>query len=77
MSNHIANSVNCEPKIRSSATSTPVAAVMSLPEDPQHDQRDPEPEAGERHHDPEHVEEHERVEVADHVLLAQPPEEAP
>jgi hypothetical protein len=31
MSNHIANSVNCEPKIRSSATSTPVAAVMSWP----------------------------------------------
>ena len=31
MSNHIANSVNCEPEIRSSATSTIVAGVIGLP----------------------------------------------
>ena len=75
MSNHIANSVNCEPKIRSSATSTPVAAVMSLPRIRSTTSGDPEPEPGEAHHDPAQVEEHERVEVPDHVLLAQPPEE--
>src|SRR5207247_11128383 len=31
MSNHIAKSVNCEPKIRSSATSTTVPAETALP----------------------------------------------
>ena len=75
MSNHMAKSVNWEPKISSSATRTPVAAVIEWPEDAQDDQRDPEREAGQAHHDPEDVEEDERVEVADHVLLAQPPEE--
>src|SRR5512134_664403 len=34
-----------------------------------------EQEAGDGHHEPERVEEDERVEVPDHVLLAQPPEE--
>src|SRR6266496_3963200 len=48
----------------------------AVPEDPQHDLRDPEAEAEQRHQESEHVEEDERVEVADHVLLAQPPEEA-
>src|SRR5919201_442947 len=45
-------------------------------EDAQDDLRDPESEAAHRHHESEEVEEHERVEVADDVLLAHPPEEA-
>ena len=44
--------------------------------DAEHSDRDPEPQAGHPEHQPEPVEEHERVEVPDHVLLLQPPEEA-
>src|SRR5579862_3022102 len=44
--------------------------------DPQHDLRDPEPEAEDRHQHAEQVEEDERVEVADDVLLRQAPPEA-
>ncbi len=75
MSNHIANSVNWLPETSSSATSTTVAAGMPLPEQPQHRLEDPEHETGDRHHDPERVEEDERMEVADHVLLPHAPEE--
>src|SRR5215217_7992116 len=45
-------------------------------EDPQHRLEDPQREAEQRHQEAERVEEHQRVEVADHVLLAHPPEEA-
>ena len=76
MSNHIAKSVNWLPAISSSATSTIVAVGDPVAEDAEHRLDDPEREADERHHEPEAVEEDERVEVADHVLLAQPPEEA-
>src|SRR3712207_6890419 len=48
-----------------------VAAVEPRDRHPQ-----PEEEAEPRQHEAEDVEEDERVEVADHVLLAQPPEEA-
>src|SRR6266487_302232 len=44
--------------------------------DPQHDLQDPEREPEQGHHEAEDVEEDERVEVADHVLRPQPPEEA-
>ena len=47
-----------------------------LPMMPQHRLGDAEREADDGHHDPERVEEDERVEVADDVLLAHPPEEA-
>ena len=60
----------------SSATSTIVAGVMLVPQDAQNRLHDAEAEADERHQEAEEVEEDERVEVADHVLLAQPPEEA-
>ena len=75
MSNHMANSVNCEPKISSSATSTPVAAVIPWPRMRSTISAIPSPRPASAHHEPEEVEEDERVEVADHVLLAQPPEE--
>ena len=55
ISNQIAHSVNCEPKIRERA---------------QDDQGEPEPREG--HQEAERVEEHERVEAPDHVLLCRP-----
>jgi hypothetical protein len=36
MSNHIANSMNCEPEIRSRATRTIVGVVISFPKEAQH-----------------------------------------
>ena len=44
MSNHIANSMNCEPEISSSATSTTVPTLIALPLMPQHELDDPERE---------------------------------
>ena len=76
MSNHIAKSVNWLPEISSSATRTIVGVVISLPFRRRIDLDHAEQQADEGHQDPERVEEDERVEVADHVLLAQPPEEA-
>ena len=76
-SNHIANSVNCVPEIRSSATSTIVAVVISLSKKiREHGDEEAEGEAEHGHQRAEHVEEDERVEVADHVLLLHPPPEA-
>src|SRR3954464_9472765 len=48
----------------------------AVPADPGDGLDDPEREPRARHDHPERVEEDERVEVADHVLLTQPPEEA-
>ena len=76
MSNHMANSVNWMPEIRSSATRTIVAAGIAWPMIRSTVSAMPSAEPDDRHHDPEEVEEDERVEVADHVLLAHPPEEA-
>ena len=76
-SNHIPNRVNCVPEIRSSATSTIVAVVISLSKKMrEHGDDEPEREPEHRHQGAEHVEEDERVEVADHVLLLHPPPEA-
>src|SRR6266540_7334142 len=47
-----------------------------VPHDPQDDLRDPEPEAEKGHQETEDVEEDERVEIPDHVLLPHAPEEA-
>ena len=76
MSNHIAKSVNWLPEISSSATSTIVGVVISFPFSRRITSIAPSRRPASGHHDPERVEEDERVEVADHVLLAQPPEEA-
>ena len=76
-SNHMANSVNCVPETRSSATRTTVAVAISFPpEDPRGGDDEAEEEADDGHQGPQHVEEHERMEVADHVLLLHPPPEA-
>ena len=61
----------------SSATRTTVAIGNRVARDPVADDDEPEQHAGDRRDEPHHVEEHERVEVALHVLLPQPPEEAP
>src|SRR6266508_4991193 len=47
-----------------------------VPHDPQDDLSDPEPEAEKGHQETEDVEEDERVEMPDHVLLPHAPEEA-
>src|SRR5207248_3343379 len=47
-----------------------------IPHNPEDDLGDPEPESEQRHEEAEGVEEHERVKVADHVLLPHAPEEA-
>src|ERR1051325_886995 len=44
-------------------------------EDPEDDLGDAEPEAEEAHQEPEQIEEHERMEIANHILLAHSPEE--
>ena len=76
MSNHIANSVICRPAMRSTATRTIVAGRDLVPGDAEDDLDQPEQEARRRHQHAEDVEEDERVEVADHVLLPHPPPEA-
>ena len=76
MSNHIAKSVNCEPEMRSSATRTIVGVVIALPFRRRIASIAPSSRPSEGHQDAERVEEDERVEVADHVLLPQAPEEA-
>ncbi len=75
MSNHMANSVNCDPKMRRRATSTTVPTETALPRS-EHDLRDPEAEPEQRHQEAEGVEEDQRMKVADDVLLPHPPEEA-
>ena len=75
MSNHIANSVNCDPEISSSAMSTTVPTLTWLPATRKTELHESEHEAGDAREQAEGVEEDERVEVADDVLLAQPPEE--
>ena len=74
MSKSIANSVNSRPIISSSATRTTVATVSSLPRN-RSTVTGSEHEPDQREQHPEDVEEDERMEVADHVLLAHPPEE--
>ena len=76
MSNHMANSVNWLPETSSSATRTIVAVVIWLPRMRRIGLGDAEREADRDHQEAERVEEDERVEVADHVLLAHAPEEA-
>ena len=76
MSNHIANSVSCDPEMIRSATSTTVPTLTWLPAMRKPSSTKPSTRPTSVARSPNAVEEHERVEVPDDVLLAQAPEEA-
>ena len=75
MSNHMAKSVICSPAMRSTATRTIDAGVIAFPAIRSDQLEQPEHEPDAEHQHAERVEEHERVEVADHVLLPHAPPE--